>query len=95
MALLRPEYPPLYGSNMSLSENSCGASGDAGDVQGNHGCSQRDSVLYSTENCAEFGLGAARQSILHVQNQVLEFFLAAARSFGKVCFMADSPMLAK
>jgi len=31
-AFLRPEYPPIYGSGMSFSENGYGASGDAGHV---------------------------------------------------------------
>jgi hypothetical protein len=66
VALLHPEYPPLYSSGMSFSKNGCRASGDAGHVQNNHRRSQGDSVLYSIENCVEFGWGAARQPILHV-----------------------------
>jgi hypothetical protein len=80
---------------MSFSENGCGASCAAGHVQSHRRRSEGDSVLCATEDCAEFGLGAARQSILHIQDQVSEFFLAAARSFGKVCLMVGSPILAR
>ena len=80
---------------MSFSKNGCGANGDAGYVQSNPCRSEGDSGLCSTRDWAEFGLRAARQSILHVQDQASEFFLAAARSFGKVCLMAGSPMRAK
>lgn len=85
----------MHGSDMSFSENGCAASGDAGHVQSNHRYSDGDSVLYCIEGCAEFGLGAAQQLILHVQDQVSEFFLAAARSFGKVFLMIGSPNLAR
>lgn len=59
---------------MSFSEKGYGASGTAGHVQSHHRRPEGDSVLCATEDCAEFSLGAARQSILHIQDQVSEFF---------------------
>ena len=94
VTLLCPEYPPLHGSDMSFRKNGCGASAHAGHVQTDHRDSQRDSVLYSAEDHSDFR-GVARQSILHLPDQVLEFFLPAARSFGRVCLMVGNPILAK
>lgn len=90
---LNPTYPSVHCSRMGFCEKSNGAMVDTCQAQGRHG-----GPLYNflpdqgvTGIFAE-RLGKRGQSVFRAQEDLLEFFFAAAISSGSECLIPISPM---